>query len=90
MKKFGRLFVMVEQGDWESFFKLEKKATIDKKPGSLTDWIPLGTVNAKNGTLFFPVNTEGNRIALKFRNHQKDGPAVLNGFILRDIETVSN
>ena len=24
-KKFGRIFVMVEQGDWDVFFKVEKK-----------------------------------------------------------------
>lgn len=88
-KKFGRIFVMVEQGDWETYYKLETKEQFAKKPGHESDWRMLGTVNAKNATLNFPAKTEGSRIALKFRNFQKDGPAVLSGFILRDIETVT-
>ena len=89
-KKFGRIFVMVEQGDWDVFFKVEKKDQFVKREGYESDWLLLGKVNSKNGTLNFPLSTEGNRIALRFHNFQKDGPAVLNGFIIRDIETIGN
>ena len=61
-----------------------------KREGYESDWLLLGKVNSKNGTLNFPLSTEGNRIALRFHNFQKDGPAVLNGFIIRDIETIGN
>ena len=79
-KKFGFLRILIEQGEFNVSYRLDKGT-------HFTDWISLRNFKNPNGRM--PLNVEGYRIALKITSNQKANKGIFNGFIIEDIEALN-
>ncbi len=80
-KKYGFLRVLVEMGNWNVFYKLDKGTHI-------TDWIPLGNFNGTNTRVPFPQD-DGYRIKFKITSNEVNTLSVFNGIIIEDTEATT-
>ena len=80
-KKFGSLRVLMEQGEFQISYRLDKG-------DYFTDWISLGEFKDKNSVKKLKDNT-GYRIAFSITSNTQNSIGILNGLILEDLEAIS-
>ena len=80
-KKFKRLRVYTESGQWNMEYRVENEQGI-------TDYRTLGSVSTTNKVLPFPNEAQGWRCGFRVSSVNNNGTSVFNGFIFEDTEVL--